>query len=97
MSRCIHYVNLYVIVHNRAVLGINCNSSFSFDVVAVHNAVDNLFIRSEYAALIQESIDQSGLSGIDVRNHSYVDNLLFLTHVCLPSFVEILTISRKIY
>ena len=58
MSRSVHDVNLRVAVHYRTVLGVYGNASFPFYVVAVHNAVHNLLIVSEHAALIQECIHQ---------------------------------------
>ena len=80
MSRRIHDVDFYIVMHDGAVLGINGDSPFPLDVITVHDAVHDLLVGTEHTALIEECIHQGGLSRIDVGNHGNVDDLLFLTH-----------------
>ena len=58
MSRRIHYIDLYVVVHHGAVLGIYRDTSFSFYIIAVHDTVHHLLVVPEHTALIQERIHQ---------------------------------------
>ena len=58
MSRSVDDVDFGISVHYGTVLGINCNSSFSLYVIAVHDTVDYSLVVSEYTALIEECIDK---------------------------------------
>ena len=85
VARRIDNVDLDVVVHDRTVLGINGDASFSFDVIAVHDAVHDLFIRPEHAALVEERIHKRGFARVNVCNDGNIDDFFFLTHV-YPSF-----------
>ena len=85
MARRIDNVDLDVVVHDRTVLGVDGDTSFSFDVIAVHNAVHDLFIRPEHAALVEERIHKRGFARVNVCNDGNIDDFFFLAHV-YPSF-----------
>ena len=59
------------------VLGVDRDTSFSFHVIAVHNAVHDLLIRPEHVALVEERIHQRGLAGVDVGNDGNIDDFFF--------------------
>jgi len=76
MPRGVDDVDLVALVRDRAVLRINGDASFTLQIIAVHDAINNLFIVLEHMALLQKRIDQRGLSGVNVRDYSDIDNLL---------------------
>ena len=49
MARGINDVDLNVVMHDGAVLGINGDAPFTLDIVGVHYAVHNFLIGTEYA------------------------------------------------
>ena len=81
MSRCVDDVDLYIIMHDGAVLGINCNSTLTLDGIAVHDTVYNFLIFTEDVTLREEGVNQSGFSGIDVGDNRDIDDFLFISHV----------------
>ena len=78
MPRSVDNIDLVILVLDRAVLGIDGNASFPFEVVAVHDAVHNLLVILEDMALLQECIYKRRFSGIDMCDHRNVDNLLII-------------------
>ena len=82
MSRRVYNIDLYIIMHDRAVLGINCDSALTLDSIAVHDAVHNFLVLAKHVALCEERVHQCRFSGINVRNYSDINDFLFITHVC---------------
>ena len=90
MSRGIHDIDLYAVVDDGTVLGIDGDAALTFQVIAVHDAVHHFFIGAEHIALAQEGIHQRGFSGIDVGDDRDIDDLFFFTHVLSPRCKRIL-------
>ena len=80
MARGVDDVDLDTVVHDRAVLRVNGDPAFPFQIVGVHHAVDDLLVVAEDVALIEESVDQRGLARVDVCNHGNINNWIFLFH-----------------
>ncbi len=51
---------------DRRVLGQDRDAAFTFQVVGVHDLVDDLFVFAENTALPQHDIDQGGLAVVNV-------------------------------
>ena len=78
MTRSVYNIDFDTVMDDGTVFGINGDAALTFQVIGIHDAVYNFFIVSEYVALTQEGIHQSGLTGIDVGNDCYVKNLFFI-------------------
>ena len=88
VARRIHDIDLVSVVHDGTVLGIDGDASFALQVVGVHGLRHHLLVFPEYAALRQECVHQGGLTGVDVGDHSDIDDL-FLAHNQLPFLVTL--------
>ena len=77
MARSIYNIDFNTIMDNTAVFGIDGDTTFPFQIIAVHNTVDNFFIAAKYITLTKEGIYQSRLSCIDVGNDRDIYNLFF--------------------
>ena len=80
MTRCIYNIDFNVAVHDRTVFGIDRNSPFPLDIVAVHYTVGYLFVGPKDAALIEKSVHQSRLSRIYMSDNGYIYDFLFFSH-----------------
>ena len=69
MARRIHDINQQILVVDGGVLGENRDAAFALELVAVHGALGDAFVRPEHAALVQEGIDERGLAVIDVGDN----------------------------
>ena len=52
MSRSIYNIDLYTVVGDGSILGEDCDSTFSFDIVRVHDTFCYFLILTEYTALL---------------------------------------------
>ena len=73
------------LVDDGTVLGVDGDAAFTFQVVAVHDAVHDLFIGTEYIALAQECVHQRGFSSVDMGDDGYIDDLFFFVHYAFTS------------
>ena len=80
VSRGVHDVDFVILVHDGTVLGINGNSTFSFDGIAVHDAIHHLLVVSKYVRLRQKCVYQSRLSGINVSDNGNINYFFFFFH-----------------
>ena len=85
MSWGVHDVDLDALVDDGTVLGVDGDAAFTFQVVAVHDAVHDLFIGTEYIALAQECVHQRGFSSVDMGDDGYIDDLFFFVHYAFTS------------
>ena len=60
----------------RGILGENGDAALAFQVVRVHDALDEFLVGAENAALAQHGVDQSGLAVVDVRDNGDIANVL---------------------
>ena len=72
----IHDVDLHVLVVDGRVLGQDGDAALLFQIVAVHDAVGDLLVLTENAALLEHFVDQRGLAVVDVRNDGDVADVL---------------------
>ena len=72
MAGGVYNIYLDVVIHNRGVLGKNCNASFTLDVVRVHDPFADSLIGSECAALTEHTINKSGLSVVNMGDYRNV-------------------------
>ena len=72
MSWGIDNVDLCVFVMNCCVLGENCDTTLSLNIVGVHDTFLNLLIGTENTALFQKLVYQSGFTMVNVGNDGYV-------------------------
>ena len=91
VTRGVHDVDLVVLVHDGAVLGINRDPALPLYGVAVHHAVHHLLVLPEHMGLCQESVHQRGFSRVDVGDHRNVDYLLLFAHQTSSSLSVLLT------
>ena len=96
-------IDLGVSPKDRGVLCQDRDSFFPFQIIIVHYTFRNGLIGSEYAALAQHLIHQSGFTMVHVRDDSYIADifdlfkhllfsLLFLTMTFYHSHVGISSI-----
>ncbi len=58
MTRSVYDVDLDVVMHDGAVLGIDGDAPLTLDVVRVHYAVNHFLVCTENSALIEEGVNQ---------------------------------------
>ena len=76
MARGIQNVDFYAIMHNSSIFGQNSDTTFTLQIVGVHNALFHMLVRTENAALLQHRIDQGGLAMVNVGNNGYITNIV---------------------
>lgn len=52
MARSINNVNLSILICDSCILRKNSDSSFSFDIIGIHNSFSDFLISSESSALL---------------------------------------------
>ena len=70
-------VDFIIAVFYRRVFGKNGNSSFSFEIVGVHNSVVYHLVGTERSALFQKFVYKRGFAVVDVRYYSNVSYVFF--------------------
>jgi len=71
-------VDLYSLVEYGCVLGKNCNSALSLNIIGVHDAVYHLLVGSEHAALAQQLIYQRRLAMVYMGNNRDISDIFTL-------------------
>ncbi len=61
-------VDAGAVVLDRAVLGDDGDAALTLQIVGIHDALGELFMRGERAGLLQQTVDERRLAVIDVRN-----------------------------
>ena len=80
VPRSVDYIDLVVLIHDGAVLGIDGDAALPFDRVGIHHAVHYLLVVPENMGLRKKRVHQGGLARVYMRYYCYVDYLLFLCH-----------------
>ena len=86
MSRCIDDVDLDILVKNCCILGKNCDTTFTFDIIGVHDSFLYNLIGSENTALFQKLIYQSCFTMVNVSDDGNVSCIFSLYIHINPSF-----------
>ncbi len=68
MTRCVHDVDLGVVVVNGSILGEDRDATLFFKIVGIHDSLRNRFVGAESAGLAQHRVHQRGLAVVDVCN-----------------------------
>ena len=76
MSGGVDDIDLHAIVMSGSVLCQNCNAAFPFQSTAVHDAVLNGLIGTEYTALLEHLVYQSGLAMVNVGDDSDISQII---------------------
>ena len=82
-------VYLNAVVHKACVFGKNRDSALAFNVVRIHNALFNLLIFAENAALLKHCVNKRCLAVVNMRyygNISYIPWFYHLIHSFLMLF-----------
>ena len=69
-------VDLGAVETHAGDLGEDGDAAFAFEIVRIHHALGDFFVRAENAALAKHGVDQRGLAVVDVRNDGYVSGVL---------------------
>ena len=67
-------VDLDVVIMNGSVLGQNGDAALALQFVGIHDALDEVLVGAECAALLQHGVDQRGLAVVDVGDDGDVAN-----------------------
>ena len=76
MARGVKDVDFYAFMHNCSIFGKDCDTTLTLQSIGVHNAVLYMFISTENTALLQHSINQSGLAMVNVGDNCYITNII---------------------
>ena len=76
MPRSIDNVDFNAIVHDRSIFGKNRDTTFPFDITRVHDAFRYFFIRAEYVALFEHSVNQGCFTMVNMSNNSNITDIL---------------------
>jgi hypothetical protein len=68
MAWGINDIDVRAFVFDRAVFRENCNATFFFQVIGIHNAVINLLVFTEGSGLFEQLINQSGFAMVNVSD-----------------------------
>ena len=72
MSRCVNDINLNTFVMNSSILGEDSDTTFSFNIIGVHDTLLNFLICTENAALFQKLVHKCGFPMVNVGNNGYI-------------------------
>ncbi len=70
----VHDVDLYVVIEDGGVLGQNGDAALALQVVGVHDALDQVLVGAEGAALAQHGVNQRGLAVVHVGDDGDIAN-----------------------
>ena len=93
MSGSINNIDFYIFIKNSCIFGKNGNTTFSFDVIGIHDTFCHFLIGTEHTALFQKLIDQGGFAVVYMSNDCYI-SYIFTFHNLILFFVT-LKISYK--
>ena len=85
MPGCIDYVDFRTLIVEGGVFCEDGNSSFSFDIAAVHNSFGNDFVASENVVLLQKRVHERGFAVVYVRDYGDISYVISDIHI-LPHF-----------
>ena len=71
-------VDLDAVVADAGGLGEDGDAALALQVVGVHDALDDVFVGAEDAALVEHGVHERGLAVVDVRDDGDVANALVL-------------------
>ena len=74
VARGVDNVDMHAFVFDRGVLGKNRDAAFLFQVVGVHDALDQLLVCGEGAGLAEKLVDQGGFTVVNVSDDGDVAN-----------------------
>jgi hypothetical protein len=66
VTRCVHHVDTRALPSDRAVFGENRDATLFFNVVGVHHALADFFMRGKRAGLFEQAIYKGGFSVVNV-------------------------------
>ena len=75
MSGGVYDVDFDVFIMDGSVFGENGNAALAFDVVGIHDAVNDLLVFPEDTALLEQLIHQCRFAVIDVRDDGDVADI----------------------
>ena len=75
VARRVDDVDLDAVIDDGGVLGENRDAALALQVVGVHDAVDELLVGAEGAALAEHGVHQRGLAMIDVGDDGDIANV----------------------
>ena len=90
MARGIDDIDLCTFICDSCILRQNRDTTFTLNVIGVHDTFGHLLIGTENAALLEQFIHQGGLSVIDMGDNSNITNILSF-HILLSFFNRYLT------
>ena len=76
MARGVKDVDFYAFMHNCSIFGKYGDTTLTLQSIGVHNAILYMFISTENTALLQHSINQSGLAMVNVGDNCYITNII---------------------
>ena len=76
VARSIHDIDLDVVVVDGRVFRQDRDAALALQIQRIHHPLGDLFVGAENAALVQQAIDQGGLTVIDVRDDRYVADVV---------------------
>ena len=93
MTGSIDDVDFYILIKDCRVFGKNGDTSFSFNIIGVHDTFCHFLIGTEHAALFQKLIDQGGLAVVYMSDDCYI-SYIFTFHTKNLFFVVSLNILQ---
>ena len=75
MSRGIDDVDLDAVIIHRCILGENRDAALSLNIVGIHDAIHNLLIGAEHAALPQQLVHERGLAVVNMGDDCDVSHI----------------------
>ena len=86
VARCVDDVDFCILIKYCCIFGKNRDTSFALQIIRIHDALRDLLIGTENAALLQQLIDQRRLAVVDMRDNCYVSYIFSLHIACTLSF-----------
>ena len=85
MSWCVNDINLYTFIVDSSILSKDSNSSFSFQIVGVHNSfyILDLLVRPKRTALLEHLIYKGSFAVVNMGNNCHVTDVIsyYLRHI----------------
>ena len=76
MARSINDIDFYIFVEYSSILRKNGNTTFTLNIIGIHDTFLDFLIGTEYTTLFQQLIDQSSFTVVNVGDDSYVSNIV---------------------
>ena len=81
MARSVYHIDFYTFIINRYILGQNCDTPLSFEIVVVKDQFSQLLLLARLTRLIYHPVHQGCLTVVNMGDNRNVSDVLHIDNV----------------